>query len=148
MIKRKLLFVKRHRGTFLFAFANFKTQECYEWFFQFSLKDPWLLPKYDPYYLNGKWPLAGWLFFYFGRHTRGAVIPCRQCDIGEGKKPVIDKAGNMYMIYNLPDEELARKFRQTILRYNCDVEIEKDGDNVTVINRVRSKRWISIFLKK
>lgn len=148
MFKRKLLFVKRYRGTFMFAFVNFKTQECYEWYFQFSLKKPWWIPQYDPYYLNGKWPLAGWLFFYFGRHTRGAVIICKQSEISEGKKPLVDKAGNLYMIYNLPDEELARKFRRTILRYNCEVGIEKDGDNVTIINTVRSKRWISIFLKK
>lgn len=148
MLNRKLLFAKRHRGTFMFAFANFKTQECYEWYVQFSLKDPWRIPKYDPYYLNGKWPLAGWLFFYFGRHTRGAIISCTDSDVGDGKKPIIDKAGNLYMIYNLLDEELARKFRRTILRYNCDVEIEKDGNNVTLINRVRSRRWISIFLKK
>lgn len=149
MFNRKLLFARRHRGTFLFAFVNFKTQECYEWYIQFSLKDPWWIPKYDLYFLNdGKWPLAGWLFFYFGRHTRGAIIPRLENEIPEGKKPVIDKAGNLYMIYNLPDEELARKFRRTILRYNCDVEIEKDGDNVTVINRVRSRRWISNFLKK
>jgi len=52
------------------------------------------------------------------------------------------------MIYNLPDEELARKFRRTILQYNCEVGIEKDGDSVTVINTVQSRRWISIFLKK
>jgi len=77
MFNRKLLFAKRHRGTFMFAFVNFKTQECYEWYFQFSLKKPWWIPKYDPYYLNGKWPLAGWLLFYFGRHTRGALIPCK-----------------------------------------------------------------------
>jgi hypothetical protein len=81
----------------MFAFVNFKTQECYEWFFQFSFKDPWWIPKYDPYYLNGKWPLAGWLFFYFGRHTRGAVIPCSQSQISEGKKPVVDKDGNTNM---------------------------------------------------
>ncbi len=149
MFNRKLLLAKRHRGTFLFAFVNFKTQECYEWYVQFTLKKPWWIPRYDPYFLNdGKWPLAGWLFFYFGRHTRGAVIPCRQGDISEGKKPVVDKAGNLYMIYNLPDEELARKFRRTILRYNCNVEIEKDGDTVALINRIRSKRWISIILKK
>lgn len=149
MLNRKLLFAKRHRGTFLFAFANFKTQECYEWYVQFSLKDPWWIPRYDPYFLNdGKWPLAGWLFFYFGRHTRGAIIPCLESEIPEGKKPIFDKAGKRYMIYNLPDEELARKFRNTIIRYKCDVEVEKDGDTVTVINKVRSKRWISIFLKK
>ncbi len=149
MFNRKLLFAKRHRGTFMFAFVNFKTQECYEWYIQFSLKTPWWIPKYDPYYLNdGKWPLVGWLFFYFGRHTRGAVIPCKKSEIIEGKKPLVDKAENLYLIYNLPDEELARKFRRTILRYNCDVGIEKDGDNVTVINTVRSRRWISIFLKK
>lgn len=32
---------------------------------QFSLKDPWLLPKYDPNFCSG--PLYGWLFFYFGK---------------------------------------------------------------------------------
>lgn len=148
MFNCKLLFVKRYRGTFMFAFVNFKTQECYEWYFQFSLKKPWWILKYDPWYLNGKLPLAGWLFFYFGRHTRGAVIPCKQSEISEGKKPLVDKAGNLYMIYNLPDETLARKFRRTIRRYNCNVGIEKDGHNVTVINTVQSRRWISIFLKK
>lgn len=148
MFNRKILFAKRNRGTFLFLLVNFKTQECYERYFQLSLKDPWWIPKYDPRYLtNENWPLAGWLFFYFGRHTRGAIIPCQESDIPKGKKPIVDKAGNLYMLYNLPDEELARRFRRTILRYNCDVGIEKDGDDVTVINRVRSKRWISIFFK-
>lgn len=149
MFDRKLLFSKRYRGIFLFAFANFKTQECYEWYVQLSFKKPWWIPRYDPYFLNdGKWPLAGWLFFYFGRHTRGAIIPCTDSDVGDGEKPIIDKAGDPYMIYNLPDEDLSRKFRRTILRYNCNVEIEKDGDTVTVVNCVRSRRWISIFLKK
>jgi len=124
----------------MFTFANFKTQECYEWYVQFSFKKPWWIPRYNPYFLNdGKWPLAGWLFFYFGRHTRGTIIPCTDSDVGDGKKPIIDKAGNPYMIYNLPDEDLARKFRRTILRYNCNVEIEKDGDTVTLINRIQSK---------
>lgn len=39
--------------------------DMYSVYWQFSLKDPWLLPKYDPNFCSG--PLYGWLFFYFGR---------------------------------------------------------------------------------
>ena len=38
------------------------------YFVQFSLKDPWLLPKHEPHYKKDvyDWNMYGWLLFYFG----------------------------------------------------------------------------------
>ena len=33
---------------------------------QMSLEDPWLLPRCDRSYMDGRWTLFGWLFLYFG----------------------------------------------------------------------------------
>lgn len=41
--------------------------DMYSVYWQFSLKKPWLLPKYEPEFGESKIPLYGWLFFYFGR---------------------------------------------------------------------------------
>lgn len=54
----------RLRATWMVAYKN-SNGDMYSVYWQFSLKDPWLLPKYDPNFCSG--PLYGWLFFYFGR---------------------------------------------------------------------------------
>lgn len=45
-----------------------RTKEKEHIYVQFSLKDPWSTPKYDPNFADGTMPLLGWLFFYFGRN--------------------------------------------------------------------------------
>ena len=62
----KVLWFKRIRGSFMWFVLNKKTNKINKIYCQFSLKDPWWIPKYDPNYLDGKLPLYGWLFFYFG----------------------------------------------------------------------------------
>ena len=74
MKERKLLRITRQGGTFLATIANFKTRELYDIYCQFSFKDPWLKPGYDPHFGNTKIPLWGWLFFYFGKATRGMLL--------------------------------------------------------------------------
>ena len=55
----------RIQSTWVVRYRN-KKGEAYVVYWQFSLKKPWLLPKYDPDFVEG-WPLCGWLFFYFGK---------------------------------------------------------------------------------
>lgn len=52
--------IKRLKTTFMF------TTNKNKYFLQFSLKDPWIFPKKDSKFLNGKITLYGWLFIYFG----------------------------------------------------------------------------------
>lgn len=86
-----LLKVHRIRFTWLFTIANFKSKEIYDIYFQFSLKDPWLLPKYDPHFGKTDTPLYGWLFFYFGRQTIGMLYKTDATNA-----PICDKKGNKY----------------------------------------------------
>lgn len=51
-----------------------QTKEIENVYVQFSLKDPWWIPKYDPNFADGTIPLHGWLFFYFGRSKYGQTI--------------------------------------------------------------------------
>lgn len=55
---------KRIRSTFGIIIP--KKQKIY--FIQFSLKEPWILPKHEPHYKKDtwNWNMYGWLFFYFG----------------------------------------------------------------------------------
>lgn len=84
IFNKKILFAKRKRFTFLVSIADFSSQECYEIYFQFSLTDPWWLPKYEPEFGKSKIPLYGWLFFYFGRRSIGVLIPSEN-----GSEPII-----------------------------------------------------------
>ena len=52
--------ILRKRGTFVFV----TKKKAY--IIQFSLKDPWLLPRHDPHHSEADANLYGWLFFYFG----------------------------------------------------------------------------------
>ena len=54
--------ILRLRGTFVLAkiFGKFLDNSP---FVQFSLKEPWLIPKHDD---NETRNMFGWLFFYFG----------------------------------------------------------------------------------
>lgn len=56
----------RLRATWMVAYKN-SNGDMYSVYWQFSLKMPWLLPKYEPEFGESKVPLYGWLFFYFGR---------------------------------------------------------------------------------
>ena len=60
----RALKILRKNGTFVFVNGKDVSRN---FLIQFSLKDPWILPKHDPKYLNGDCDLYGWLFFYFGR---------------------------------------------------------------------------------
>lgn len=53
------------RERFTFGLLSYKTKRMY--LLQFSLKDPWLLPKCDKHY-GGDLDIVlyGWLFVYFG----------------------------------------------------------------------------------
>ena len=60
----EVIFAIRLRATWMVAYKN-SNGDIYSVYWQFSLKDPWLLPKYDPNFCSGS--LYGWLFFYFGK---------------------------------------------------------------------------------
>lgn len=71
---KKIILFKRERGTFMWWILNKKTNKINNAYIQFSLKNPWWIPKYDSNFLNGKCPLHGWLFFYFGKIEAGELI--------------------------------------------------------------------------
>lgn len=52
--------VIRKRATFCFVTKK------RDYVLQFSTKKPWLLPKSDRKFMDGKLTLFGWLFVYFG----------------------------------------------------------------------------------
>lgn len=56
--------ILRKKGTFVFVNGKDVSRN---FLIQFSLKNPWFLPKHDPKHLNGVYDLYGLLFFYFGR---------------------------------------------------------------------------------
>lgn len=62
---RKLLI---NRGTFCLLSYNKETSEKKKYYLQFSLINPWLLPK-KGVVCNGKITLWGWLFIYVGCDT-------------------------------------------------------------------------------
>lgn len=62
----EVIFATRLRTTWMVAYKN-SNGDMYSVYWQFSLKKPWLLPKYEPEFGESKIPLYGWLFFYFGR---------------------------------------------------------------------------------
>lgn len=105
----KILSKGRKRGTFYFNIVNFKTQEVYFLYFQFSLKDMWLIPHYEKEFSKLKMPLYGWLFFYFGRYSVGFVEKSSDNSV----RIITDKFGNTYHLYNI-NEELRKDFRKCI----------------------------------
>lgn len=60
-------FALRLRTTWIVLYRNSRGEE-YSVYWQLSLKDPWLVPRYNPEFGKDKQPLYGWLFFYFGKH--------------------------------------------------------------------------------
>ena len=73
MNKKIVLFKRKHR-TFMWWILNKNTNKINNAYIQFSLKNPWCIPKYNPNFLNGNCPLFGWLFFYFGKNEIGVLI--------------------------------------------------------------------------
>lgn len=94
-----LLEFKQIRHTYCIVYINFKTFEIKSLYFQASMKNPWLIPHYEPSH-DSSLPLAGWLFWYAGCTTEGLICPISEYDIPFfGKQQAIkDKQGNLYMI--------------------------------------------------
>lgn len=126
----KVLFKKRINWTFAVKLANFKTQEVSDWYCQFSITDPWLLPKYEPEFGEEKYPLYGWLFFYFGRHSSGMVTKIEESEVQDHKTVIRDKYGEPYLLYGLKDPELRRKFRKTVKsgRFSFSAQMQPCGE--------------------
>lgn len=76
------------------------------------MKNPWLIPHYEPSYGSSNLPLAGWLFWYAGYTTEGLICPVTKYDIPFfGKqKGIKDKQGNLYMIVTT-DKDIIRKHK-------------------------------------
>lgn len=91
-----LLQLKRVSHTYGFLYANFKTLEIKSMYFQFSLKDPWLIPHYESESGKSKTPLFGWLFFYVGIATEALLCPVVKEDLPFVGKVIEDKTGTLY----------------------------------------------------
>lgn len=106
--------------------VNFKTKECYDIYFQFSFHKPWLLPKVDRHFGKADLPFYGWLFFYFGRITKGVLYEVKESQ----DKTLIDrKTGKHYHLFLVND----RKYRdivRTVIKNGHGIEIERRiGEN-------------------
>lgn len=104
-----LIDIVRKRFTWNFMNANFKTKEVYSIYIQFSITDPWWLPKYEPHFGKEDIPLYGWLFFYFGRRTEGVLY---ETDNNDAK--LTDKNGQKYYLFKTKDREMSDKVRKAI----------------------------------
>lgn len=107
-----LLEFKQIRHTYCIVYINFKTFEIKSIYFQASLKNPWLIPHYEPSHGTSNLPLAGWLFWYAGCTTEGLICPITEYDIPFfGKQQAIkDKQGNLYMVATT-DKDIIRKHK-------------------------------------
>jgi hypothetical protein len=106
--------------------VNFKTKEAYSIYFQFSLKDPWLLPKCDKHFGKGDYPLYGWLFFYFGRETEGIIYETSDVDT-----KIKDRSGKHYYLFRIKDRDMKDKVRLAV-KNKADFEVKiKNNDDGT-----------------
>lgn len=95
-----LLQFKHVNHTYVIVYANFKTLELKSLYFMASMKNPWLIPYYEPSYGSSSLPLVGWLFWYAGCSTEALICPVTEYDIPFfGKQKAIkDKQDNLYMV--------------------------------------------------
>lgn len=70
----KILNIQKKEGTIGITRFNFKTKEVICNYFQFTLMDPWWIPKKDDNFMGLNIVLYGWLFFYFGYSIYGAAF--------------------------------------------------------------------------
>ncbi|WP_097006333.1 hypothetical protein [Lacrimispora amygdalina] len=93
----------RKNGSFYFMKADFKYKTAYTDVIQFSLKDPWLFPKYkDDFAGYEGLRFYGWLFFYFGRVYTGLLYPSEAEN--ETVKTLVDPQGHKWLF--LPREKV------------------------------------------
>lgn len=140
ILNKKILFAKRKRFTFLISIADFSSQECYEVYFQFSLKDPWWLPKHEQEFGKSKIPLYGWLFFYFGRRSIGVLVPSENGRQPIAKKPIYDNNGHLWRLYTFYNSEMAKDFRDISKKYRRSISVKCEDGNCTIVNTIRRKR--------
>lgn len=130
----KILGVMRKHTTVMVTVVNFKTGEMFSLYFQFSLKHPWWIPRYDPHYgENLDIPLWGWLCFYFGRETNGFLIPKTgiRNSYTNGKRILVYKH-RAYRICRAKNREWADIFH-FLARYRIPVRVRiKDGNTLEI----------------
>lgn len=120
-----LLDVVRTRFTWNFMIANFKTKEAYSLYIQFSLTDPWWLPRYEPHLGEIDISLYGWLFFYFGRRTEGILY-----ETTDENAKIIDKKGFKYRLFTAKDRKMRDKIRKEVKNksiFDIEETINEDG---------------------
>lgn len=119
------LHIDRKRFTWNFMMCNFRTKEAYSIYIQFSLTDPWWLPRYDPHYSKIDIPLYGWLFFYFGRRTEGILYETEEPDA-----KITDKQGQKYYLFVIKDRNIKDRVRQAVkhhAHFEVKVKLNDDG---------------------
>lgn len=105
--------------------CNFKTKEAYSIYIQFSLTDPWWLPRYKPHYSKINIPLCGWLFFYFGRQTEGILYETEESDA-----KITDKQGQKYYLFTIKDRNIKDRVRKAIkhqAHFEVKIKLNDDG---------------------
>jgi len=141
MLNSKIIDFRRIRHTIGWTIVNFKTQECYDLYFQLSLKKPWLIPHYEREVGKTKMPLYGWLFFYFGRFTRGIVYPIKEEDISDKKKLLFDRRNHTYALCTISDRQVADNVRKAIKGKCFYFDVKKENKETTILARPKCISW-------
>ncbi len=134
---RKLIKHAKIRHTHGFLYANFKTLEVKFIYFQFNLKDPWLLPHYKLKRNGSDFPLTGWLFFYFGVTTEALLCPIVQDDVSfldKTYKIINNKNGNIYCIVTMEPtiiHKIIQKYKRSA-KHNTHLKAHYNRLNHTI----------------
>lgn len=137
-MNKKIIKIIRRGFAFNFVIADFKTQLVEEVYFIFSKTDPWFIPRYEPKYGKLKFPLYGWLFFYFGKKILGVIYEQKDMSLAS----IIDKNGKGYNVYTVSDDEIKDMIKQLVKEkqeFYVDYVYSEDGKEVILKNRDRIK---------
>lgn len=140
MFNIKILDKRKVGHTYGCTIVNFKTQECYDLYFQVSLKDPWLIPRYRREFGKAKMPLYGWLFFYCGRMTRGIVYPINKSEISSPNKLLVDKNNRTFALCTVSERKLADQIRETVKTGRFCFDVKKEEEDTIIEATLKDKR--------
>lgn len=150
-----MIFFRKVGGTFGFIYAG-KKGKVHQFYMQFSLQNPWWLPRYERHYGEMNIPLYGWLFFYFGHRVgkkRGEntmgyqefVVKTTEKDAEKDFKTIqkLQKSGRYCHATQVL--ETVAKLNRNVRLYDFDktpddwkVELEKDDLFLIVVGDRRS----------
>lgn len=131
----------KNNETWYFQIANLRRLESYTYVVQITLKNPWLIPKYEDNFANVTGlRLYGWLFFYFGKYEYGLMYPTEDINAS-----IMDSNRQHYSV--LAKEKIAnyksvKKCLRKARRKHWDISYRKEmlqNGNYNIIVHVSQK---------